>query len=132
MKNSRLQALAELLKPLSNDELVAVLQEVFTHKRPYPERKEVVGELASRFFIGVAYGTLAAIEDEQLDWEDHRNELPIEIEAVAYTDFDAYGRDTYWEDEFCQTGDCSTCGITLTSNAKKAICPICNGRKYLS
>jgi hypothetical protein len=132
MRDPDLQDLAERLKQLSNGEMVAVLQEVFTHKRPEPDNMEEVGNLAYRFFLGVAYAELAEITDEQLVWKQRQNQPNVEIEAIAYLDYDCYDIEFYRGDEFCQMGFCSNCGITLNSPMKNARCPICNASVYLS
>ena len=132
MKDPELQDLAERLKQLSNGEMVAVLREVFTHKRPESDSIEVVGNLAYRFFLGVAYAELAEINDGQLVWKQRQNQPNVEIDAIAYLDDDYYDIEFYRGDEFCQMGFCSNCGVTLNSPVKNARCPICNASVYLS
>lgn len=120
------------LKQLSNGEMVAVLREVFTHKRPEPGSIEKVGNLAYWFFLGVAYAELAEITDEQLIWKQRQNQPNVEIDTSAYLDYDCYDTEFYGGDEFCQMGFCSNCGVILNSPVKNARCPICNARVYLS
>ncbi len=121
------RAVVELLTTLPDEDLLAVLQAVFKVKRPNPEEDAYNQNC---YFLGSASRLLASEEGEPERWE------PWEIEAVAYIDRAAYPNilldDNGPDYGFCQGGTCQSCGMTVRSNVKHGICPICGNKVYMT
>jgi hypothetical protein len=103
------QALADQLLGLPTPELVDILYRVL------PAR------------TGSRYGqttslVLAEINQQTDGLADPRDLL---ISAVAWPDRDYYDGGFGPEPELWEDGTCPSCGIEVTSTAKRAVCPVC-------
>jgi hypothetical protein len=117
--NSDESKIIDALGRLSDEQLIAVLQEIFSSRRPNPEEDDFN---QNRYFFGTSSRILESQEGEPVEWG------PYTIEAVAYIDRTHYPEGTGPDHGFCQFGDCSECGIKVRSNVKHGICPICSAR----
>jgi len=114
----------EFLKNLADEQLLAILQKVFTTKRPNQEEDRYN---KNRFFLGTASSLLESEHDQPERWGDWN------LEAVAYPDPAHYGPDGLGPDwGFCEGGTCDVCHTQVRSNVKHGICPICHSKVYMT
>ena len=109
--------IADALKSLPDEQFLALLEEVFSSRRPNPEEDRFD---QNRYFLGTSSRLLESDEGEPDKWG------PWKFEAVAYLDRNHYPAGNGPNYGFCQFGACSTCGIRVRSNVKNAVCPICS------
>jgi hypothetical protein len=119
------QQVIEYLSHCSDAEMRAVLQAVFQVRTPNPEEAHFNRNC---YFLGAESSTLEdAEEGEPERWDPYR------IEAIAYVDEEIYGVGRVGIDwGFCQFGECEQCGVSVRSDLKFGICPICNGKVGMS
>jgi hypothetical protein len=119
------QTIIEFLKQAPDEQILDILEEVFKNRRPNPEEDE---HIRNKYFLGTASSTLS----DAGEWE------PWDIDAVAYPDREAYdlgatlGQGVGPDWGFCQSGTCLSCGISVRSNLKHGICPVCNEKVYMT
>jgi hypothetical protein len=109
--------IADALRSLPDEQLLAVLQEVFSFRRPNPEEDRFN---QNRYFLGTSSRLLESGEGEPDKWGSWK------FEAVAYIDRNHYPAGNGPDYGLCQFGACSTCGIRVRSNVKNGVCPICS------
>lgn len=117
------QRIAECLLQLKDEELVAVFRNVFSDRLPSPEE---AGHCRNRFFLGTAWSYRQSDEDEPERWG------PWQIDAVAYPNPTVWGDSLGPNYGLCQAGTCGGCGLTVRSNVKEGICPICGDAVYMT
>ncbi|MEW4571149.1 hypothetical protein AB1L88_25035 [Tautonia sp. JC769] len=115
--------LAEELRRLPVEELVAVLRDVFEARCPFPEESAFC---RSRFFLGVASSDLESDGGEPERWG------PWRIEAVASPDPSHYGGSLGPGWGLCQSGGCGACGVGARSNVKNGICAVCGAAVFMT
>jgi hypothetical protein len=120
------QPLIEHLCKLPVEELVDVLREVFGRRQPAPEEASFC---RNHFFLGVATSQLDA---DELDEDPAEEWGPWWTSIVAYPDTSVWGESLGPDYGLCQEGTCITCGNTVVSNVKQAICPVCGTAVYLT
>lgn len=119
-------SLVSRLRDLADEELLGVLQRVFTGRTLLGTEVPIV---ESHFFLGNATRLYENTPDGGQAWE------PWEIHAIAYPDLAAYDADPDWfgfDYGFSEWAICSTCGIELKCNVKHGICPVCSTKAYLT
>ena len=113
--------IADLLLALPQEDLPAILRQVFIVRTPNPEE---AAYNENRYFLGTASRLL---DEDGTTWG------AWELQAVAYND-DAYYHDSTdispstWRGPdwgFCQFGTCQRCNATVRSHRKNGVCPIC-------
>ena len=123
-----LQEISAELSSLTDEELVAVLQNIFAGRQkavPDPSIR------SQHYFVGIAY---------QLDENDEVGQPPQwsnwKISVVAKPDPTDYAPDATglfvgadWG--FCQEAECS-CGYHVRSNMKRGICQICGRNVWMT
>ncbi len=119
MKRSEL---IRTLEHMPDEELLAILEQVFAKRQPNPESRAYNRNV---FYLGTAASYLESEVNEPERWSDW------EHVAVAYLDRDEYPQGKGPDYGFCQFATCS-CGTKLRSNVKKAICPICGAKNNLT
>ena len=112
----------DYLRQLPIEHLVAVLRQVFDARQPVGATKVD----RERFFLGTASSGLVSQEGEPERWG------PWHIEAVAYPDPAHYGQQLGPDYGLAQEGSCASCQITVRSNVKNALCPICGAKVHLT
>ena len=115
--------LAEQLRRLPVEELVAVLHDVFAARGPFPEEAAFC---RNRFFLGVASSDLESGDGEPERWG------PWRIEAVAFSDPSHYGKSLGPDWGLCQSGECGDCGVGARSNVKNGICAVCGATVHMT
>jgi len=115
--------ISEYLRQLPVEELVAVLRDVFETRCPFPEEAAFC---RSRFFLGVACSDLESDENENERWGRWR------WDAVAYPNIAKWGDSLGPDYGLCQYGNCAGCGLTVRSNVKDGVCPICGVAVYMT
>ncbi|GIG62568.1 hypothetical protein Lfu02_69400 [Longispora fulva] len=106
------------LRQLDARELVDVLREVL------PLHDESEGSYRATLIL--AQATLWARDAPE---EDHD---PADLSAVAWPDRAYYGNRLGPDQGFWEDGQCKTCGLPVTSNAKRAQCPACGSACQLT
>lgn len=114
----------EYLSQCSDPELREILFAIFQTRRPNPEEDKYNKNC---FFLGTASSLLESSDEEAEPWDTWK------IEAVAYVDEEEYGEDVLGTDwGFCQFGECQFCGISVRSNLKHGVCPVCGSKVSMS
>jgi len=129
----KLRQISDQLQELSNEELAAVLIDVFEKRVPAPEEQAFC---KTRFFIGIAsQEDISGYEDPEgvPKWG------PWQLAAVARPN------EEYWKGKteqcdlflgplygFAQAGSCAECGTATVSNCKRGFCPICGNETYMT
>jgi hypothetical protein len=124
MSENERDKIVEYLSRCSNPELREILFAIFQTRKPNPEEDKYNRNC---FFLGTASRLLENEAGEPEHWGSW------EIEAVAYVDREEYGEDVLdpeWD--FCQFGECQSCGIAVRSNLKRGVCPVCSSKVYMS
>ncbi|GIF73320.1 hypothetical protein [Asanoa siamensis] len=108
------EALARELRRLTLPELVDVLRRVLPG---YGDREAGYG-LTSMLVLAEA--TRADANVPRMP-----DEPPVTLEMVAWPDRDYYEGGFGPEPDLYEQGTCRTCGVDVTSTAKRAFCPTC-------
>ena len=112
----------DCLLALDLGDFLSVLKTVFGVRLPFPTE---VGSVRSRYYLSVATSSLEAESKKAKVWGQWHTS------AVAYLDEAEYPHGC-GETSFCQSGTCTECRTDLRGHGKKAICPICGAKKYLT
>jgi hypothetical protein len=112
--------LAQELRLLPDEWLVAVLRQVFAERRPQPEDDSS----RNRYFLGRAVISR--------DPRTGARTGPPEYEAVGHPDRDYHGDGVGPDWGLCQSGTCASCSVAVVSNQKRVCCPLCDGSAYLT
>ena len=124
MSENEREKIIEYLSGCSNPELREILFAVFQNRKPNPEEDEYNKNC---FFLGTASKLLESNDEETERWGNWK------IKAVAYVDREEYGEDELGTDwGFCQFGECQFCGISVRSNLKHGVCPVCHSKVSMS
>nr|BFE65500.1 hypothetical protein GCM10020063_100260 [Dactylosporangium thailandense] len=108
------EALAQQLQSLSLPELVDVLRRVL------PAHRDRDAKYGLTRVLVLAEATMAdGTAPRALD------QTPATFEMVAWPDRDHYDGGFGPETDLYEQGTCRTCGVDVTSTAKRAFCPIC-------
>lgn len=115
--------LAEELRRLPVEGLVAVLRDVFATRGPFPEEAAFC---RNTFFLGAASSDLESGDGEPERWG------PWKIEAVAPPDPSHHGDSLGPDWGLCQSGGCGACGVKARSNVKNGLCAVCGATVNLT
>jgi hypothetical protein len=123
LENER-DKIVEYLSRCSDSELREILLAIFQTRKPNPEEDKYSKNC---FFLGTASSLLESSDEETEHWGNWK------IEAVAYVDREEYGEDGLGADwGFCQFGECQFCEISVRSNLKHGVCPVCGSKVSMS
>ena len=114
MSEPRIEKLYQELSELNDEQRVEVFRRLFETWKDSESDDETGWKTETKYFLGSACRSV----DENGEWE------AWDVYGIAYPDIEEYGGlGPDWG--FCQEAKCTSCGILLASNCKKAHCPIC-------